>query len=284
MNANQQPSISPSKRCYAVRSVGVDWISATATGQRVRQAVARTAKRLLDAEAGADNNPRAWRWKGYVGQQCGAVTAGERADSYFCQVSGHSASLYWLALLDHPVNVTRLDLQVTVGGVPPKADLARAEWERIDADGNLQRQAGWRSWITTRPTGSTLYVGSPKSDRRLRLYDKHAEDPLGHPPGCWRYELQARRDVAGSIAAALSGSDRCTDAILGTVHKCFRSRAVVPHFRPAAGGVLGNVPRARSDAERRLLWLSRQVRPTVDWLRDRGYGDHVDALFRLSGN
>lgn len=265
-------------RSWKVTSAGIDWISATARSGSSRSTLAAVGARLIAGENDGDNTPRAWHWRGYVGWQCGSVVAGERADSYFCQVSGSVASLYWLMVLEAGPTVTRLDVQVTAGSPSPRHDEATHQWERIEGNGNLRRRAGWRQHILTRPTGSTLYVGSPKSDRRLRLYDKHAEDPEHYPPGSWRYEVQARHGLAGALAAGLADRDSSALACVASVHHCFSARGVQPRFRAGGVGLLGHVPRARTDAERTLAWIDRYVRPTVDRLRASGYGAVVDTL------
>lgn len=237
--------------------------------------------RLLDGELGDAGTPRAWRWRGYAGWQAGSVSLGERPDSCYCQVTGGSAALYWLSLLELPVNVTRLDAQVTALSPRAKWDEVGHQWERIESDGDLRRRAGWRSRITTRPTGDTLYIGAPSSERRLRLYDKHAEQPEHYPPGAWRYEVQARHGLAGSIAAGLADGDGGSIASVGTVHECFSARGIQPRFRPSGGGVLGSVPRARSEWDRTLKWLRDQVRPTVSRGLASGKRDAIERALGL---
>jgi len=266
---------------WPVLSAGVDWITVTATEQDARRRMWRTAHRLLDAESAGEGDRSVWRWKGYEGSRVGSVVSGEREDSCFCQVTGHAASTYWLALLDHGVNVKRLDVQVTARAPRAEWDEAAKQWERIEGDGKLRRRAGWRSRITTKPTGATLYIGSPKSERRLRLYDKHAEDPVGYPEGSWRYEVQARDGLARSLAAGLADRDRVDIASVATVHECFRARGVQPRFRASGGGVLGHTPRARSRWERQLEWLRVYVRPTVARLREGGHGSAVDRVLGM---
>lgn len=268
----------PSTASWKLHSAGVDWITATATDQAVRSRLAKVGRRLLRAEDDGSQQQSPVRFQGYVGSKCGGVTVGERADSLLCQVSGSAASEYWLALLDTGANVTRLDVAVTCLSPHKRWDEAREQWERIDADGDLAREAGWRSYIVTRPTGATLYIGSPKSDRRLRLYDKHAESPHSYPTGAWRYEVQARSGLAGSIAAGLADRSSSTIASVATVHECFRARGVQPRFRAGGRGVLGSVPRTRSDAERKLRWIEQQVKPTVAWLASRGYRSDVRRI------
>lgn len=206
---------------------------------------------------------------------------GERRDSLLCQVSGHTASKHWRRLLVGAHNVTRLDVQVTALCPHPRWDEANDAFERIENDGNLARKARWHSRITTRPNGSTLYIGAPTSRRRLRLYDKHAEDPDTYPPGAWRYEVQARNGLARSLTASLASGDGGRLAGIATVHDCFRARGVQPRFRASGGGVLGSVQRTRSDDERALRWIDAQVRPTITRLVGHGYGDTLRSLLDL---
>jgi DNA relaxase NicK len=250
---------------------GVDWITVTSRNEEHRQHLRRRMETFVEEEKAHGNQVQPWHWKGYDGWHVGAVTVGERADSLFCQLSGSTAGLGWLSLLERPVNVTRLDLQVTVQDVPGTVDLAAEGWQQLeDAAGDIGRRRSY-SWINTRPAGSTLYVGAPSSDARLRLYDKAAEAPGVYPVGAWRYEYQARAGLAGSVASGLA--DRSGDTISGrsTVHERFRASGVQPRFCPGGSGVLGHVQRSRSDAQRKLRWLDLQVRPTLNWLRSNGY-------------
>jgi len=206
---------------------------------------------------------------------------GERRDSLLCQVSGKTAAEHWRSLLVGAHRVTRVDVQVTALCPHQQWDEANDAWERIAADDDLRRRAGWCSRITTRPTGSTLYIGAPTSARRLRLYDKHAEDPEHYPPGAWRYEVQARDGLARSLTASLASGSGGAFAGVATVHKCFGARGVQPRFRASGGGVLGGVPRSRTTTERQLRWIDEQVAPTVRRLVSVGYGDTLRALLDL---
>jgi hypothetical protein len=237
---------------------------------------------FVEEEKAAGNQIQPWRWKGYEGWHVGAATVGERSDSLFCQLSGQTAGLGWLSLLERPVNVTRLDLQVTVSDVPLPIDLAELGWLALEeCDAKMGRRRAY-SWINTRPAGSTLYIGAPASDSRLRLYDKAAESKGIYPLGTWRYEYQARSSVAGAVAAGLA--DRSGGSVSGrsTVHERFHSAGVRPGFCSSGGGVLGVVPRARSDAARKLRWLDEQVRPTFNWLRSNGYGRDAQRALGLA--
>lgn len=253
--------------------VGVDWISATATGFYDRRDLQRAAEYVLADEEAAGGERRVWKWRGYEGFECGQARWGEREDSLYCQLSGHASSLSWGTLLHHRVNVTRFDLQVTVKDAPLWCDLAEQQFRELESDRERQRSAGTYSWYVTRPHGSTLYIGAPESDVRLRLYDKAAESGGRYPAGSWRYEVQARNGVAGTLAADLdyrSGSAIPGD---GAVYQRFASRGCRPAFRPSGARLLGVVPRPATDAERTLRWLDTQVRPAINRLTLHGRGD-----------
>lgn len=270
-----------SSETWRKHSTGVDWLTVTATVPSARKRLAVVAHRIGGIEQSAGNERSPSRVRDYIGWRCGGVVVGERRDSLLCQVSGATASRWWRHLLVGAHRVTRVDVQVTALSPRVGVDEAREQWERIEADGNLQRRAGWRSYIQTRPTGATLYIGSPKSDRRLRLYDKHAEQPDAYPPGSWRYEVQARDGLARSIAAHLASGDGGRFAGVNVVYECFRARGLQPRFRPGGRGVLGHVARSRSDDERALRWIDQQVRPTVVRLVAGGYGDTLRSLLDL---
>jgi DNA relaxase NicK len=267
---------------YPVLEAGVDWITVTSRNMEHRQHLRDRMAGFLADEQSAGNEKQVWRWKGYEGWHVGQATVGERADSLFCQLSGQTAGLGWLSLLERPVNVTRLDLQVTVSDVPLPMDLAERAWLALEhGSGKMGRSRSY-SWINTRPSGSTLYVGAPSSASRLRLYDKAAESQGVYPLGTWRYEYQARSGVAGSVASGLADRGSSTISGRSTVHERFSASGIRPGFCASGSGVLGHVPRSRSDAQRKLRWLDAQVRPTLNWLRSNGYGRDAERALGLA--
>jgi hypothetical protein len=121
------------------------------------------------------------------------VGTGEQGGKYHCmlQLSGPLADRLGPMLIGgHEVGegvgrAARIDLQITIA-------------EALDLDALAGRLVGeTRSQITIYRTlqggrvGDTLYIGSPKSDKRTRIY---------HKANGTRYEIQFRRDYASSIA------------------------------------------------------------------------------------
>lgn len=259
----------------------MDWLTVTATVPSARRRLATAADWISGIEQRAGNERSASRVRDYYGWRCGGLIVGERRDSFLCQVSGVTASKHWRRLLVGAHNVTRLDVQVTALSPHVEHDEANEQFERIENERDLRRKARTYQRITNRPNGSTLYIGAPTSARRLRLYDKHAEQPDTHPPGAWRYEIQTRNGLARSIAASLASGNGGRFAGVATVHQCFSARGVQPRFRAGSGGVLGHTPRSRSDDHRALKWIDEQVRPTIVRLVGNGYRDTLLSLLDL---
>jgi hypothetical protein len=124
------------------------------------------------------------------------VGTGEQAGKYHCmlQMSGALADRVGpLLIAGHEVgegkgNISRIDLQITIA-------------EKLDLDALAAALVGKiRSQVTIYRTlqggqvGDTLYIGAPKSDKRIRLY---------HKAGGARFEVQYRRDYASSVASGI---------------------------------------------------------------------------------
>lgn len=122
--------------------------------------------------------------------------------------------------------------------------------------------AGYSSRVRTRSsvvsaTGCTEYLGSPKSDRFVRVY-RYAEP---HPRAdALRVEVVLRRELAKSAAQALLSAE--VDAV-------WRSALQPLSFKSASWGTgsgitlprltLPNEPTSAS----RMRWLEKQIRPAV---------------------
>jgi hypothetical protein len=277
------PLSTPSSN-WKLHSTGVDWISVTATAPAARVRLQRATDAVMREEEDAGNTPLPARLRDYVGSRCGQAFGGDRRDSYYSQLSGYAASRNWRAVMVGAHSVTRIDVQVTALSPLPEWDEAKHAWETLESEHTEHPQRGWRSYIQTRPMGATLYLGAPTSARRLRLYDKHAQDPYVYPPGAWRYEVQARHGLARSIATSLGSGDHGRFAGIAHVYESFRSRGIHPRFRASGVGVLGHVPRTRSDDARSLRWIDEQVRPTIGRLVRAGYGPTLTALLGLGAD
>lgn len=126
------------------------------------------------------------------------------------------------------------------------------------------------------PEGATLYIGSPTSDRRVRFYDKAAEQGLAGT--VWtRAEVQLRDDLAHQTVIALlspSGTDleqvissavdfRLQDDVNTTRRtRCDWWEVWVGHFKRFHYMVARKISLVGDAAE----WVQNQVAPTLAYL------------------
>ena len=74
-------------------------------------------------------------------------------------------------------------------------------WQMLESDLVDTSKANWLYLRGAKGNGETLYIGSPKSEKRLRVYDKKAESGADHE---WtRVEMQYRRKSAKSAVQTL---------------------------------------------------------------------------------
>ena len=264
--------------------MGRDWVTATAKPGEGSEELRAWGYRLVNLEGREGNDVRPWRGMQYVGWRAGQVTCGERGDGAICILSGAGAERHGESVTRMAGNVTRLDLQVTIDGVPAGTNLAGESLRRLRR--NVTRRGRPTEWDyrLTRNRGATLYLGSRQSTVYARLYDKSAEEGGEHLGGTWRYELEAKSDVALSLARGLVDSNSAHDLIVGTVHEHFSTRGIAPAF-DGEGGAMSTTPHSRqSDDERRLAWLRDQVSVVVARLGAAGRADDVAAALDPLGH
>jgi len=116
-----------------------------------------------------------------------------------------------------------------------------------------------------RGRGHTLYVGSPKSDKRLRVYNKSAESGEMPESGEYvRFELQLRDDYAERAFTALRGG-----GLAGWYLHTLRSMIDSFTFSVVRDSI-NDVEEYRQDAatledwtQRRIVWVERSVIPAL---------------------
>jgi hypothetical protein len=255
---------------FKVYSSGVDWITVTTTTLAGIGVLVRAAEAAIGEECQRGGVRRPHTVRNYHGWKANGVSYGVGVQGCIAQATSDAAAKYWRSLLLFPCNVTRLDLQVTVSGVPLDQDLADQGYRQMEQHGPKTTRIRTYSRYTTHPAGATLYLGSPASDSRWRLYDKWAESKGTYPAGTWRYEHQTRSSVAGSIASALDSRDKPERSILRHVHDSFTAAGIVPCYSPSGRSLSRSVPRDRTDTARTLRWLRDQVAPALRRLERSG--------------
>lgn len=230
---------------------------------------------------------RKWRFFGYEGDcyflKEGHFAIGTSSDARMgtiVQASGAAARKYWRVLIPKPARVSRIDLAADAKAAPPDPDVARECWEHLGREGASESR--YYSLVESRHGisrgGDTLYVGSRSSDQFGRVYDKSAKRKEGDIGSLWRYEVELKRKLAKQVAVQLLDAAETSLPLMiaNYVYEWFRVRGVPPIWDYSKGATLSTVAviTGKSDEER-LLWLRKQVSPTVANFVRAGRADQV---------
>lgn len=247
---------------------GIDYLAmtlpVTANGFESWAASTRDAVGLLAAHG---NVPRVGAYKGYDGVWCGGGFVGEKDDAGLLIVPGAWAGKVWGQTYHDRAHYARLDLQVTVKYADFDKTLSKKcyQWASALNEDRPLRQRRKLKLIEDSDGGSTLYIGSRKSEHFCRLYNKMAasDDPLYE--NCWRFEVELHNDSATAASRYLyEGSRSQPRAVSSTVWHYFTERGILTPW-PRESEENAVLPRSapRSDLERKMAWLAEQVSPTV---------------------
>lgn len=152
-----------------------------------------------------------------------------------------------------------------------------SKWQRVESDGG----------------GQTLYLGGAKSRRRVRVYNKAAEQGV---EGVWtRFEVQFRRDQANTVSEFVGLESGLTDIINSCVDfrdskedsnltRCSRwawwdlviGQAEKISF--AAGSIVADV------IGQAYTWIDKQVSPTLAFLHRALGAGAVEAMVKAAAS
>lgn len=265
----------------------LDWLSASAHGHDRAHGLAVLCEAWGEVERQAGNQVKPWRLMGYEGNRIGRIRWGARdGESIYVQISGQLAEVYFDSVYGLADQVTRVDLATTVRFDPPDPHVAanaylQASWYH---ESHPKLGVPWR--VQNAEKGETTYLGSRESDYYTRIYDKEAESiqrgdrkDAKRYAGCWRYEVECKGLAASNAARLLYTSPDRPSHCQSAVYNHLRKHGVDPGFLPGTNRVLLPGFRRRSDADTRLNHLARNVRPTLDFLREAGrLADALEAL------
>ena len=207
-----------------------------------------------------------WAWQGYVGWTAGGCSVGEKVDSSIVRCSSGIAQRWLERGLPTGHNVSRLDLQLTFWG--EKDQDARIALHNIEA---LERRSGSEgrpikiTHVKGNGGGDTLYLGSRASETYVRIYNKEREQSNDE---AWataiRYEVEFKGDRARAVRDALAarGNSSWYTANL-VVNECVYRGLVLPAGASISERAPVVGPKPKSDVEGAIVWLERQVAPTV---------------------
>jgi hypothetical protein len=253
-------------------SVHPDWITATAKDPDKRERLRGLCIDWATAQSKTGSEWATWQWQGYTGLKCGQVSFGERGrdDCSIVRVSGALAGSTWREIAALASNCSRLDLAVTVRLESYQGDIAATSYREACAAARERGTELHVSMIVSNHGGGTAYLGSRKSELFGRIYDKERESGDGSYKSCWRWEVECKGNRALTYLRqlAIGGDER--PHIQRVVGSYFTERGVsLPWDAGDSCGLRGPVL-VETDDDRRLSWLSDQVRASVGGLINRG--------------
>lgn len=227
------------------------------------------AQRHIGSNAGRGDVSKAWRWMGYDGIAWAGVSVGRGPHGSLCQGSGVSAA----QLVDLRIpwrGCSRLDLQITYWYD------ADAPWMAValaDVADKARHRTGTRPYkvrhIDGHGDGDTLYLGARGKDTKfIRVYDKWRQSGRSEEwRYAWRWEVELTDGHAAYALRTIEEWGQSEHSVASLVASYFGEKGInVPETGTALVLPSSKLPRPKSDTERRLRWLSEQVRPSIDKL------------------
>jgi len=274
---------------------GIDYITATTRNSSLRSSLRDFGMYLVNDEVARGAKRRSSRANGYATAVADSVQCGTRYDGTIVRASSLTAREHWNQIYSLAENVTRIDVQLTYRpreGVQQR--LARG-WRGADRTNVSRGKPGAMGGWLSRTGLETIYLGSFKSDRLGRAYDKGRESRQDHYAGTLRLETQLRRELAMRLATQLDQTPEPDSLMVAYIFDYFgtRARALIPAIDPClfAGQPPNEVseqrclpafaevcpsPRARLPSiNRSISYLQNCIRPLVQRLSGAGYEREV---------
>lgn len=250
-----------------ILSAGVDWITCTADVQAKGEELYDKGVSWLQENKRMGFKARTFQLRSWPMASAGGVAVGISDETTLLQLSGLDASCRWSEVLEMADNVSRLDLQVTGRIEDGTVDVGAKAYTLAQLAASRRGKAPKITRIQQAGEHTTTYVGSVSSEIRLRLYDKTQESRGEWPAQSWRYEVQLRDDHSQAVALRLAALAPFDATIQKAVWGYYTERGITPLYDPAETDWVDRRPVLTTDADRRLRWLTWQVRPAVEWLR-----------------
>lgn len=253
-------------------SVGVDYVTATKiTSGHVTELEERATEWLYD-EREAGNDICQFSAHGYSGLRAGGIAVATNGYRLLVKVSGAEAQTYAPTIIQHADSVSRFDVQATVRFSSPTLSFCERMERAAQRHKHKQHLKHQIQLLRNDVTGKTLYLGRRTSERMTRIYDKGAESQLPELAGCWRAETQYGKPLSMSRSAQFLENPSKPEWLLSVI--CFELVRLGIRWKALLDGSVLEQPtetnRKLTTVDQKLSWLSEQVRPSVEWLRDRG--------------
>lgn len=198
-----------------------------------------------------------WHSQRYEQKICVSLTGNACKEAW---AAGHDPVAFLAFLHAAKANITRLDLCTDYRKTADPLDLERS----FHAGDVVTRVRDITHTVSAKrgaadEQATTVYFGSAKSPKRLKVYDKAKQT---NTEGPWvRLEMTLRHDYANAAAAAIFKSS--LPAVTAQVIRDFINFPLVNWFQAATTGEavqLAEIPRKETNRE---LWLAEQILPLI---------------------
>ncbi len=250
-----------------ISEIRVDWLTATSTHEQGATNLLNKGLEIVEQYVNTGGARNDWAFQGYRGTRSESAAVGWRVDGCCIRLGGRAAGDHWNSVVAMAGHVSRIDCSVTVQTEPGTRGIAREAYRSaVEAKRSLGRKPEATLVVST-GGGETAYIGRRISERFIRIYDKHAESRGVYPAGSWRFEVEYKGTLAGSIGSGLIATTDPDNCILNTVHQELVVVGVVPPFEPdTADAIHPTFVTDRLDNQRRMEWLRTSVRPSIERL------------------
>lgn len=259
---------------------GVDWISATLGREELDNQtwLYDNLHALSDIQL-LGNVYKRRSMLGFDGWECGGCFVGSNETMHYAQFAGKYANDAY-HYVEHPkAHISRIDLQITVQYETELIKEGRYQYARaIHHNKSLPEHRQRKIHLYAGSDGGdTIYLGSPSSDQRGRLYNKAKQSNERAYERSWRYEVVYRNELALRMFRLLSSGDVApTAVILSQVYEWYRERGVtILDLEPERTNAITPPKQPASDVERKLRWIRTQVVPTIRKLAELGYAEEL---------
>ena len=270
-----------STRVLPIVDQGYDWITCTAPNDDQGRALISRAEDAMADEVQGDDFEEPWHFQGYHGFKKGHIRWGWGKQGGCVVMSSWCANRYAPSLAQHAAHWSRVDYQVTVFDATGQRNLGNEAWEAWHWRDNPGKGPCMPTRIETLSGGTSFYTGQRSSAKYGRIYDKHAESPRAYARGCWRYEVELKREQSELARQSEAGYWHSDEEIGAMVHGYYRALRLEPHFIANSKALPSGRCCREYDADRVAEWLERQVAPSVHKLAEARGVPYVRSLLNL---
>lgn len=259
---------------------GVDWISGTLLRDELDDQVwvGDCLHALYDVQK-LGNTIKRRSLLGFDGYESGGCFVGSNDTTHYAQFAGKYANDAY-HMLEHPkVHISRIDLQLTVQydielSKEGRYQYARAIHHNKSLPEHRQRKI---HLFAGSDGGDTVYVGSPSSEQRGRVYNKAKQSGDATYERAWRYEVVYKNNHAGdAYRRVISSSNPNANVIVPNVVNWYHERGIdILDVRARGGDIITPPKSPATDVERKLRWIRNQVVPTIRKLAELGYAEEL---------